>query len=87
MNYKIHESEGAFFLWIQFAGLRKKISELYPLLKEKGVIIVPGKYFYPVTKSGDNYGEDSIRMSFAREDSEIQEGIRKIGEILSTYMD
>ncbi|TGM90714.1 pyridoxal phosphate-dependent aminotransferase [Leptospira licerasiae] len=87
LNYKIHESEGAFFLWIQLAGLSKKISELYPLLKEKGVIIVPGKYFYPVTKSGDNYGEDSIRMSFAREDSEIQEGIRKIGEILSTYMD
>ncbi|WP_108929422.1 pyridoxal phosphate-dependent aminotransferase [Leptospira johnsonii] len=87
LNYKIHESEGAFFLWVQFVGLRKKISEIYPLLKEKGVIIVPGKYFYPVTQSVDSYGEDSVRISFAREDSEIQEGIRKIGEILSTYTD
>ncbi|TGL34220.1 pyridoxal phosphate-dependent aminotransferase [Leptospira koniambonensis] len=85
LKYRIHESEGAFFLWVQFAGLRKKISEIYPLLKEKGVIIVPGKYFYPVTNSGEGFGEDSIRMSFAREDSEIQEGIRKIGEILSNY--
>ncbi|MGJ4745864.1 pyridoxal phosphate-dependent aminotransferase [Leptospira sp. SA-E8] len=87
LKYRIHESEGAFFLWVQFAGLRKKISELYPLLKEKGVIIVPGKYFYPATNSGVSYGEDSVRISFAREDSEIQEGIRKIGEILSTYTD
>ncbi|TGM97483.1 pyridoxal phosphate-dependent aminotransferase [Leptospira dzoumogneensis] len=87
LKYRIHESEGAFFLWVQFAGLRKKISEIYPLLKEKGVIIVPGKYFYPVTRNRDSYGEDSIRMSFAREDSEIQEGIRKIGEILGTYTD
>ncbi|EMJ99954.1 MULTISPECIES: pyridoxal phosphate-dependent aminotransferase [unclassified Leptospira] len=85
LKYRIHDSEGAFFLWVQFIGLRKNISELYPILKEKGVIIVPGKYFYPVTNSGVSYGEDSIRISFAREDSEIQEGIRKIGEILSTY--
>ncbi|TGL60929.1 valine--pyruvate transaminase [Leptospira sarikeiensis] len=85
LKYSIHESEGAFFLWVKFSGLSKKISEIYPLLKENGVIIVPGNYFYPGSTEDKDPGEDSVRISFAREDQEIQEGIRKIGKILSNY--
>lgn len=83
--YSIHDSEGAFFFWVRFPGLSKKISELYPILKEKGVIIVPGKYFFPDPISKEPFAEDSVRISFAREDVEIQEGIRKIGLVLSEY--
>lgn len=85
LRYAIHESEGAFFLWVRFPGLSRKISELYPLLKEEGVIIVPGRYFFPGQSPDSFLGEDSVRISFAREDLEIQEGIRKIGQVLSRY--
>ncbi|TGK07013.1 pyridoxal phosphate-dependent aminotransferase [Leptospira semungkisensis] len=85
IRYSLHESEGAFFLWAKFSGLNRKISELYPILKENGVIIVPGKYFYPTPVSQEPFAEECVRISFAREDQEIQEGIHKIGKVLSSF--
>lgn len=85
LSYSVHRSEGAFFLWVRFPGIKKKISDLYPILKEEGVIIVPGKYFFPTGMSKDSLGEECVRISFAREDEEIERGIRKIGQVLSRY--
>ncbi|PKA02490.1 aminotransferase class I/II-fold pyridoxal phosphate-dependent enzyme, partial [Leptospira ellisii] len=40
IDYRIHESEGAFFLWIWVKNLSLSVSELYPILKEAGAVVV-----------------------------------------------
>ena len=45
-DYSIHKSEGAIFLWLLLNDLSIPTKEFYYKLKEKGVIIVPGEYFF-----------------------------------------
>ncbi|EQA34974.1 aminotransferase, class I/II [Leptospira inadai serovar Lyme str. 10] len=84
-DYKIHESEGAFFLWVRVKGLAKSLTELYPILKQEGVVIIPGRYFFPLGGPVDPTSEECARISFAREDMELQDGLRKIGEVFRKF--
>ncbi|EPG73127.1 aminotransferase, class I/II [Leptospira fainei serovar Hurstbridge str. BUT 6] len=84
-DYRIHESEGAFFLWVRVKGLAKSLTELYPILKQEGVIIVPGRYFFPVGGPVDSSSEECARISFARDDGELQEGLRKISNVFQKF--
>ena len=43
----IHKPEGSMFLWLWFEDLGISTSELYQRLKRKGLLVVPGKYFFP----------------------------------------
>jgi len=42
-----HKVEGAIFLWLWFPKLTIGSAELYRRLKKRGVIVVPGHYFFP----------------------------------------
>jgi valine--pyruvate aminotransferase len=53
--YAIHRSEGAFFLWLWFPELPITSRQLYERLKARGVLIVPGEYFF--------YGDPYVRIS------------------------
>ena len=44
---RIHKPEGALFLWLWFEGLPIHSQELYQRLKQRGLIVVPGHYFFP----------------------------------------
>lgn len=46
LPYRIHLSEGAFFLWMWFDGLPIHSQELYRRLKERKVLVVPGQHFF-----------------------------------------
>ncbi len=73
---QIHESEGAFFLWLNFPQLKISSLELYQILKSRGVIVVPGIYYYPGLRNKENKeGEKSIRISFSQPDSILTKGI------------
>ncbi|WP_061247834.1 valine--pyruvate transaminase [Leptospira alstonii] len=85
IDYRIHQSEGAFFLWIWVRNLSLPVSDLYPILKEAGVIIVPGKTFFPGADPLWSHREECFRLSFVREDKEIEEGILRIGKILEKF--
>ena len=45
--FYLHKPEGAFFFWLWFKDLPISSAELYERLKRRGVLIVPGHYFYP----------------------------------------
>ena len=47
LDFYIHKPEGAFFLWLWFKGLPITSQELYERLKKRGVLVVPGSYFFP----------------------------------------
>jgi len=44
---KAHKPEGSIFLWLWFPTLNISSKQLYRRLKKRGVIVVPGEYFFP----------------------------------------
>jgi valine--pyruvate aminotransferase len=70
----IHKPEGAMFLWLWFEGLGITTSELYQRLKKRGLLIVPGKYFFP-GQDNSEHAESCIRMNFVQSEAELARGI------------
>jgi valine--pyruvate aminotransferase len=72
----IHKPEGSMFLWLWFEGLGIDTSELYQRLKRKGLLVVPGKYFFP--GQGNEAGEHAqscVRMNYVQSEQELAKGI------------
>lgn len=81
IDWYMHRSEGALFLWFWFPGLPIQSKELYDRLKKREVLVIPGHYFF--------FGHDDeawphrhecIRVSYAMEETIVREGLRIIAE-------
>lgn len=84
LNYHIHRSEGALFLWAWFEGLPISSHELYERLKARHVLIVPGSYFFfGQDDSGWKHRDECIRINFTMPAEDVETGIRIIGEEVS----
>ena len=84
----IHKPEGAIFLWLWFKDLPITTVELYEILKEKGTLIVPSKYFFPgVDVSEYKHAHECIRMSIAADEQTLIDGIKMIGEVVRELYD
>lgn len=81
--YRIHKPEGAFFLWLWLPRLPITSAELYLRLKRRGVIIVPGHYFFPGLQEKWRHQYECIRVSYAQEDETVKAGIAIIAEEVS----
>lgn len=84
LNYYIHRSEGALFLWAWFDGLPISSRELYERLKARNVLIVPGSYFFFGQDDSDwKHSDECIRINFTMPADDVEAGIRIIGEEVS----
>ena len=73
---RIHRPEGAFFLWLWMPGLPITSARLYERLKARGVVVVPGHYFFPGLEEDDwPHKHECIRISYADEWSRIERGL------------
>jgi len=81
--WRVHESEGAFFLWFWFEDLPVTCRELYRRLKEAGLLVVPGKaFFYGLDTTGWAHAEQCIRVSFTQPEEVVEDGFRILGEVV-----
>ncbi len=80
INYLIHKPEGAIFLWVWFPDLPVTTKELYKRLKEKGVLIVPGHYFFPGLDDDWRHRHQCIRLTYAMDDRVVLSGVALIAE-------
>jgi valine--pyruvate aminotransferase len=71
----IHKPEGSLFLWLWFEGLPITTDELYQRLKRKGLLVVPGKYFFPGQEELSEHAQSCIRMNYVQSEAELQKGI------------
>lgn len=71
----IHKPEGSMFLWLWFENLGITTSELYQRLKRKGLLVVPGKYFFPGQSATTEHAESCIRMNYVQSENELAKGI------------
>jgi valine--pyruvate aminotransferase len=81
IDWFMHRSEGALFLWFWFPGLPISSTELYNRLKKREVLVIPGHYFF--------FGHDDphwdhrhqcIRVSYAMDEAIVRDGLRIIAE-------
>ncbi len=71
----IHKPEGSMFLWLWFEGLGITTTELYQRMKKNGLLVVPGKYFFPGQRSVSDHAESCIRMNYVQSEEQLYRGI------------
>jgi valine--pyruvate aminotransferase len=79
----IHKPEGSMFLWLWFEGLEIGTAELYQRLKRNGLLVVPGKYFFP--GQGGETGEHAdscLRMNYVQSEQELEQGVEILSRVL-----
>ena len=83
VDWAVHASEGAFFLWLWFRGLSIGTTELYHRLKAREVLVVPGAFFYYGLSEPVTHQDQCLRISFAQHPERVREGIRRLAEELA----
>ncbi|MDW2115901.1 MULTISPECIES: valine--pyruvate transaminase [unclassified Vibrio] len=79
-RFRIHKPEGAIFLWLWFDELPISTMELYQRLKARGVLIVPGEYFFIGQQDEWDHAHQCLRMNYVQDDEMMQKGIAIIAE-------
>jgi valine--pyruvate aminotransferase len=79
-RFRIHKPEGAIFLWLWFDELPITTMELYQRLKDRGVLIIPGEYFFIGQQEEWQYGHQCLPMNYVQDDQQMQKGITIIAE-------
>lgn len=81
VEWFMHRSEGALFLWFWFPGLPITSKELYKRLKKRGVLVIPGEYFF-FGHDDPNWAhrDECIRVSYAMDEAIVRDGLRIIAE-------
>lgn len=80
IDYHVHASEGALFLWVWFRGLPIPAQALYERLKRRGVLVVAGHHFAIGCAEAERHAAECIRVSFAMDDAVVEEGIALIAD-------
>ncbi len=81
VDYWIHKPEGALFLWLWCPGLPISCEELYERLKQRGVLVVSGHYFFPGLEKVDwRHKHECIRITYAQEEAVVEKGLRIIAD-------
>ncbi|TWU07926.1 valine--pyruvate transaminase [Stieleria varia] len=84
LPYRLHRSEGAFFLWLWMEDLPITSRELYQRLKARDVLVVPGNYFFYGLDDIDwPHRDQCLRLTYTMPDEIVQRGLAIIGEEMS----
>jgi valine--pyruvate aminotransferase len=74
-HYRVHECEGAFFLWLWFPKLPITDRELYSRLKRHGLLVVPGSYFFPGLQAPWDHASQCIRITYSADPESVRRGM------------
>ncbi|MDH4239940.1 MAG: valine--pyruvate transaminase [Phycisphaerae bacterium] len=80
IDFHIHKPEGAFFLWLWLRGLPITDHELYERLKKRGVLIVPGHYFFPGLVTKWEHKHECIRINYSQDEKIVAAGLKIIAD-------
>jgi valine--pyruvate aminotransferase len=81
---RIHKPEGALFLWLWFENLPISSQMLYEKLKQRGLIIVPGHYFFPgLPDKHWQHQYECIRLNYAQPEEKVKQGIKILQQVIN----
>lgn len=78
--WHLHKSEGALFLWLWCENMPISSMELYERLKKRGVLVVPGEYFFPGFDEEWQHKKECIRISYSMADNIVHKGLQIVAE-------
>ncbi|MEH2366196.1 valine--pyruvate transaminase [Nostoc sp.] len=78
----LHEGEGAIFAWLWLKNLPISDWYLYQQLKQVGVIVVPGRFFFPGLEEDWSHKYQCIRISLTASDQDIETGMKRLAEVV-----
>jgi valine--pyruvate aminotransferase len=78
LDFWIHKPEGAFFLWLWLKNLPIHSKELYQRLKQHGVLIISGHYFFPGLETNWPHKNQCIRITYSQKEDTVRRGIEII---------
>lgn len=84
-EYAVHRSEGAIFLWLMLKDCAIPSRELYRLLKDRGVVTVPGEQFFfgvenPARECAGHF-DKCLRLNYSGDPEEVRRGLQIISEV------
>lgn len=82
IDYRYHKSEGSIFLWLWFRDLPITSRELYERLKQRGVLVVPGEFFFFGLEQPWEHQHECLRMTYSQESDAVHQGIRIMADTL-----
>lgn len=80
LDVMIHNPEGAFFMWACFNNLPVPCHQLYERLKENGVIVVPGNYFFYGLEKSHRHENLCLRINYAQDAATVEKAFGIIAE-------
>ncbi len=76
VDWRVHQPEGAFFVWLWFPNLPITSQQLYERLKQRNVFVVPGHYFFPGLTEPWSHTNECLRVNYAQDPKVVSAGIR-----------
>jgi len=80
IDYRVHQPEGAFFVWLWFPNLPLTSQQLYERLKQRHVLVVPGQYFFPGLTEPWLHTNECLRVNYAQDPKVVSAGIQVIAD-------
>lgn len=81
IEWYMHRSEGALFLWFWFPQLKITSQELYERLKKREVLVIPGQhFFFGLDDDTWAHRHQCIRVSYAMDEAVVRAGLQIIAE-------
>lgn len=84
---RIHIPEGAMFLWLWFEGLPISSLELYRRLKDNGVLVVSGHYFFPGLEDPWQHKKECLRVTYSQNEDDVRNGLEIIARVVREAYD
>ncbi len=82
LPYRVHDPEGAFFLWLWLPELPITATKLYQRLKAEGVIVVPGEYFFYGLDEPWAHASQCLRISYTQPPDRVARGMELLGKVI-----
>ena len=84
----LHENEGSFFMWLWLRDFPLTTVELYARLKSRGVLVLPGRHFFPGLENRPfPHREECLRINFTCEKSKLARGLEIVAEEIGKVYD
>jgi valine--pyruvate aminotransferase len=80
LPWRLHACEGSLFLWLWCEGLPVHSRELYRRLRERGVLVVSGHYFFFGLEAPCAQAGECLRLNYSRDPAEVAAGLQVVAE-------
>jgi valine--pyruvate aminotransferase len=84
LNWRLHAGEGGMFCWLWIDEPWFDDAEMYARLKERRVVVVPGRHFFPDPDGLGRHATRCLRLSITSDEAAVREGIRVVAETLAS---